>query len=78
MEVFNPFILIVFSETITSLNSKCSEEYNSKSSHLHGKHLNYSITLPTDIKEIGGILIVLMSLLERLILRGHFIDHNFL
>lgn len=34
--------------------------------------------MPTDVKKMGGILVLMMGLLSKLILKGHFIDHNFL
>ncbi|KAL4463226.1 hypothetical protein ABPG74_007227 [Tetrahymena malaccensis] len=76
--VYNPSVLMTFSECLTALYQKCSYEYDSKSSLLQGKHLIYSINLPTDIKKMGGTLVILMSLLQKLMLKGHFIDHNFL
>jgi hypothetical protein len=75
---FQHTLLIVFAETITALNEKCSREYDSKSSKLSGKNLVYSVSLPTDVKRLGGILLQLMASLQQLMLRGHFIDHNFL
>lgn len=68
----------VFSQTITCLYQKCSHEFDSISQTLSGKCLKYQIRLPTDIKKMGGILVVLMSFLQQLIIKGHFIDHNYL
>ena len=54
---------MVLSECLTALYQKCSYEYDSKSSLLVGKHLEYTIYLPPDVKKMGGVLVILMSLL---------------
>jgi hypothetical protein len=76
--VFNPEVLMIFSEVLTVLDQKCKLEYDSKSTVLKGKHLYYNMLMPTDIKKIGNSLVLLMSLLSKLLLRGNIIDHNHL
>jgi hypothetical protein len=56
--VYSPLVLKVFAEVISALHNKCNKEYDSKSVKLSGKNLSYGIHLPTEIKKIGGILVL--------------------
>lgn len=75
---FSPDVVMAFSEAITFLFQKIGKEFDSKSHIMLSKHLRYQTLLHTDSKILTKTLIFLMNCVIKLVIRGLYIDHNFM
>ena len=75
---FHTQLLKIFSEVISFLYIKVSQEYESKSEALKGRHLLANILIPNNISEIMERLGKIMVSLYQVVLRGHCIDDTYL